>query len=107
MLDIERIRELAKDYDNVLVTTHTMKRFRERGICFDDVINGINTGKIIEQYPDDYPEPSCLILGSDVSGKSIHICAGTDNETLFIITVYYPSEEYWESNYEIRKEKRS
>ncbi len=105
MLDIKRLTELAENSDKVLTTAHTIKRFMERGICFDDVINGIKTGKIIEQYPNDYPHPSCLILGVDMHGKSIHICVGTDDEYLWLITVYYPSEEYWDSSFEIRKEK--
>ena len=105
MLNINRLKELAANSDKILVTSHTLKRFRERKISFDDVISGINTGKIIEQYPNDYPHPSCLILGFDISGNLIHICVGTDDEYLFIITVYYPDEEQWNNTFEIRKGK--
>ena len=77
----------------------------ERGIRLDDAINCINTGKIIEQYPNDYPYPSCLILGKDQQDKFIHACVGTDNENLWLITVYYPSCELWDETFEIRKER--
>ena len=34
---------------------------QERDISRADVKNGIATGEIIEDYPDDFPNPSCLI----------------------------------------------
>jgi hypothetical protein len=40
-------------------------RLRERGIKRADVINCIQSGEIIEQYLDDMPFPSCLILGGE------------------------------------------
>ncbi len=33
---------------------------QEREISRKDVISCINNGKIIEDYPDDFPSPSCL-----------------------------------------------
>lgn len=50
---------------------------RESQICFliginisrADVKNGIATGGIIEDYPEDYPNPSCLIFGYNVNGR--------------------------------------
>ncbi len=63
MLDIENLRKLAKDDNKVFIAQHAMQRFRERGIKYSDVINCIIVGEIIEQYPNDYPTPSCLILG--------------------------------------------
>ncbi|MFG6337693.1 MAG: DUF4258 domain-containing protein [Lachnospiraceae bacterium] len=32
-------------------------------MSINDIIFCIHEGEIIEQYPDDYPYPSCLILG--------------------------------------------
>jgi hypothetical protein len=42
---------------------HASERILERNITRDDVIESILHGKIIEEYPDDFPFPSCLILG--------------------------------------------
>ena len=39
---------------------------QERDISRNDVKNGIATGEIIEEYPEDYPNPSCLIFGYSV-----------------------------------------
>ena len=62
----------------------------QRDISRADVKNGIATGEIIEDYPDDYPNPSCLIFGYNVNGRILHIVAGCDNINIYIITAYYP-----------------
>ena len=35
----------------------------ERGIRRADVIRCLESGEIIEDYPDDFPHPSCLVFG--------------------------------------------
>ena len=52
---------------------------QERDISRADVKNGIATGEIIEDYLNDYPNPSCLIFGYNVNGRILHIVAGCDN----------------------------
>lgn len=58
---------------------------QERDISRLDVKNGIATGEIIEDYPDDYPNPSCLIFGYNVNGHILHIVAGCDNINIYIL----------------------
>ena len=60
---------------------------------------------IIEDYPDDYPYPSCLILGYAEDGRPLHLVCGAGEGTLFIITAYRPSPEKWGADWKIRKEK--
>lgn len=43
---------------------------QERDISRADVKNCIMHGEIIEDYPDDFPHPSCLIFGYTVIKKS-------------------------------------
>lgn len=51
----------------ILWTKHCLERMHERDISRADVKNCILTGEIIENYPDDYPNPSCLIFGYNVN----------------------------------------
>ena len=90
MLDIENLRKLMKDDSKVFVAQHAMQRFL--------------VGEIIEQYPNDYPTPSCLILGIDRLKQFMHVVCGTDGEYLWIITAYYPSKDKWENDFKTRKE---
>ena len=57
----------------ILWTQHCLQRMQERDISRLDVKNVIATGEIIEDYPDDYPNPSCLIFGYSVNGHIIQI----------------------------------
>ena len=88
--------------ENMEITIHAAKRLEQRGISVDDLISCIQTGEIIEQYPDDYPFPSCLILGSSIDGRPIHLVVGSDLETLWIVTAYYPDPAQWSADYKVR-----
>ena len=57
---------------------HAAKRLEQRGISIKDVMNCIMHGEIIEQYPTDYPYPSCLILGVTVDDKFLHTVIGSN-----------------------------
>ena len=74
-------------------STHAASRIQQRGILRIDVINCIMHGEIIEDYPTDYPHPSCLVFGHSVDDKIIHVVAGYDGEYMFIITAYFPNTD--------------
>ncbi|WP_026661136.1 DUF4258 domain-containing protein [Butyrivibrio sp. AC2005] len=92
--------------ENMVITQHSRKRFTERGISIHDVCMAIETGEIIEQYSEDFPFPSCLILGTS-NGKVIHVVASIDDGIIYIITAYIPNPEKWENDWRTRKEIRS
>ena len=75
----------------------------ERGILLREVMEAISRGEIIEQYPEDYPFPSCLILGFTINGRCIHVVISTDAGLIYLITAYEPSPEEWESDMKTRK----
>lgn len=76
----------------------------ERGILLEDVMNALNNGSIIEEYSDDYPFASCLILGTS-NEKNLHVCASLDDGYIYIITAYIPDSTRWESDLKTRKEE--
>ena len=69
MIELENLK-LYFERDAVFISDHAVKRFRERGIKIKDVRTAVYSGEIIEQYPDDYPYPSCLILGLSSAQKN-------------------------------------
>jgi len=101
MLQIEDIRELCKD-DTIVLTDHLLTRMRQRNIKWEDIKSTIRNGQIIEQYPADYPFPSCLI-----NWANLHIVCSMGNGLLYIITAYRPSQEKWEADNSIRKGDKS
>lgn len=97
------IRRLAQSDDKVIVSGHAAQRLRSRSIRYADVIAALTGGEIIEQYPEDYPYPSCLVLGAAVNGRYLHVVCGSDGEYLWIITAYYPSEDKWSDDFRTRR----
>lgn len=102
-LNIDTLRALCKD-DTIMITNHVFTRMRERNIDYDDVKNTVLTGKIIGQYPDDFSYPSCLVLGCVKNEQPLHVVVGVTEDSMWIVTAYYPDEDKWENNYEHRKE---
>ena len=102
-ITIEQLRLIAANSDKVIITSHSALRFRESKIYYDDIISAINSGEIIEEYPNDYPYPSCLILGLTVSNTSVHVVCGTEGNHLWIISAYFPSTDKWTSDFKTRK----
>lgn len=86
-MEIEQLRFLCKD-ETIQMTDHVYKKSRQRNIKFDDIKRCIMYGQIIEDYPNDFPFPSALILECSV-GKT-HSCSCRcrrwfvmDNNSLF------------------------
>ncbi len=105
MYTIEDFRKINKS-ENIIITLHGQLRLNERGITIDDVMNAINNGDIIEHYPDDFPFPSCLILGLSVQNTYIHIVVSMDEDKIYLITAYIPKSDKWEADFKTRKEAK-
>ena len=102
-IDLATLQSLVSE-GQILWTEHLALRLRERGIKRTDVIECMQNGVIIEEYPDDMPFPSCLINGTSISGKPLHVvCAQNFDVCCCMITAYYPNPEKWEDDYKTRK----
>lgn len=104
LLSIEIIRKYIEER-KINWTRHCLNRINQRGILISDVKNAIKNGKIIEYYYEDYPYPSCLILGYNINNRGIHIVCGIKEEMVYMITAYYPDTEKWEEDMKTRREK--
>ena len=83
---------------------HAIRRMFERRISVEDVNAALATGNTIEDYPDDTPYPSRLLLGY-AGARPLHVVAA-DNATegeQIIITVYEPDPAQWEPTFTLRK----
>ncbi len=88
-MNIDKVRELVISRQ-IKWTTHGMERMQERDISRTDVINCIMNGDIIEDYPDDFPHPSCLILGFRGTNRPLHAVIACDDFFVYVITAYVP-----------------
>ena len=91
-MNIEILRSCCSN-NHIRWSTQAASRIQQRGILRIDVINCIMHDEIIEDYPTDYPHPSCLVFGYSVDDKIIHVVAGYDGKYMFIITAYFPNTD--------------
>jgi hypothetical protein len=91
------------DTGKIIFRTHAIQRMFQRIIDGGDVRRILSSGETIEEYPDDTPYPSRLIMGW-IEKRPIHIVVAdniADNETI-IITVYEPESDKWSADFRRR-----
>jgi hypothetical protein len=87
----------------IVYRTHALVRMFQRRIRVEDVRGVIVNGETIEDYPDDIPYPSRLILGWS-GNRPLHVVAAyndADEETI-VITVYEPDPALWSEDFRRR-----
>ncbi len=97
---VDEIKRLAIQ-EQFEISVHARERMAERGVSTEELISLIINGDIIEDYSDDFPYPSVLILGY-ISGVPFHVVAAKGLNLAKIITVYRVEEERWH-HHRIRK----
>jgi hypothetical protein len=95
----------AIESDSIEWQRHALERMMERGISREIVKKVLLSGEIIEDYPNDKPYPSALLLGW-VEGEPFHVVTALDSESgcCFIITAYKPDLEHFEPDYKTRRQ---
>ena len=93
----DELRKLCRP-ETLMVTAHCMERISRRDIELSEVTQAIMKSEVIEDYPEDYPYPSALILGN-----GLHVVAGIGDGRLWLITAYRPDAEQWESDLKTRR----
>lgn len=101
-MNIDTIKQMCKD-SSIEVTGHILMRFQQRNISYEEIKEVILNGEIIEEYPDDYPYPSCLILGMTIKNRVIHVVVGISDTKLWLITAYIPNVDQWDADFKKRR----
>ena len=90
--------------EKLIFRVHAVQRMFQRRISVEDVRHVLDTGEVIEEYPDDIPYPSRLILG-ERNQRPLHVVAAenTLNQETIVVTVYEPDPDQWEPGFRRRK----
>jgi hypothetical protein len=89
-----------KSYPKLIFRIHALARRAQRGFEPEDIRSTIVNGTIIEEYPEDVPYPSFLVMLWQ-GQRPVHLVAANNNadgETI-IITVYEPDPQKWNSGF--------
>ncbi|WIG58690.1 MAG: hypothetical protein OJF49_001436 [Ktedonobacterales bacterium] len=92
------------DCSAVIFSGHATQRMFERGLSTADILSVIQQGEVIEDYPNDTPHPSCLLLGF-VGATPIHTVIAKHAATgrCIVVTVYVPNPTRWSADFKIRR----
>lgn len=76
----------------------------ERGVSIADVRYALQSGRVIEAYPDDEPYPSRLILAW-LGSRPLHVVVAQvpEGDEVIVITVYEPDPRKWEAGFSRRR----
>lgn len=94
------MRERQFGNERLVFRVHAIQRMFERGINERDIRQVLDAGEVIQEYPDDLPYPSRLVLGWRGS-RPIHVVVANDmdNREIVVITVYEPDPAEWEPDF--------
>ncbi len=107
-LDEEFLRLVReKATQRLLFLPHALRQMLkpDRMIEASEVRKTVETGELIEDYPEDVRGHSCLMLGSGIDGRPIHVVCSPKDEYLAIITAYLPDAQNWIDDFRTRRPK--
>ena len=89
--------------EHLVFSTHALRRMLKHRIMSDQVRVVLERGERIEEYPDDTPLPSYLMLGR--FGRNLHVVAADDSsaDETIVITTYEPDPKEWEPDLKTRR----
>lgn len=102
---LERVRVLVARGE-VRISLHGYDEIAADKILVHDVIEGLTSAVVIEDYPD-YPKGPCvLVLEQDGSGQPIHVVWGVpagQESPAVVVTAYTPDPLKWEETWQRRR----
>ena len=102
LLDIAVLRQAVQE-NRYLITLHAQQRMGLRRITHEDVRNVVTTGDVIEQYPDNLPDPKVLFM-AHVGGEPLYVSCAFDGTCAYIITVHRHDANRWLDPWTRRKD---
>jgi len=101
--------EIRKCLVNCRFTDHARRKMEAESfgtIRVEEIMQALDSGEIIEEYPEDVPYPSCLVLGRTATGRPNHVvCApAAAEQRVIIITTYQPDPAQWDEGFRHRRQ---
>ncbi|MCR2830917.1 DUF4258 domain-containing protein [Acidithiobacillus ferrooxidans] len=89
--------------DDVCFSRHALQRMFQRAITQEAVLHTLGNGQVVEEYLDDRPYPSRLLLGNQ-GGCPLHVVVAYDpaNRQCIVITAYIPGPDQWDDTFSRR-----
>ena len=101
---VASLRARVWQVTRLVFRVHAVQRMFERQLSVEDVRQALASGENIEEYPNDRPYPSRLVLGWCES-RPLHVVVAdnADDGELIVITVYEPDAALWSDDLRRRR----
>jgi len=102
---LEQIKSLVVKGE-VRVSSHGYDELMEDGLFVRDVVEGLSSAELVEDYPDFPKGPCVLVLEEDRGGKPIHVVWGIpkgETTPAVLVTAYRPAAERWSADFRRRR----
>jgi hypothetical protein len=93
---LTRIRNQIAE-DAVLLTQHAQQEMVVEEVGLAEVYQALESGAVLENYPDHRRGACCLVGGYTLAGRALHVVCTTARAELIVITVYEPKPPKWMS----------
>ena len=100
------VRMVARD--NYRVSDHAYEEMVKDDIMPSQIVSGLESAVVVEDYPDANRGPSVLILCSDGNRYPLHAVWGIPRQKpdmAVLITAYRPDPDVWSDDFLKRKKK--
>jgi hypothetical protein len=104
---LRRIQTLVLAGD-VHVSDHGYEELAKDDILLEDVIVGIATAVLVEEYPDRFRGPGVLTFQQDKHGQPIHVVwalPANERRPAILVTAYRPDPGLWDADFKQRKDR--
>jgi hypothetical protein len=102
---LTRVRVLVAE-GKVRVSDHGYDELADDDILVIDVLDGVRSAILVEDYPEFGKGPSVLVLQQDAAGRPIHVVWSIPKgrtEPAVVVTAYRPDLSRWSSDFTKRK----
>ncbi len=90
--------------ERLVFRVHAIRRMAQRGLSAEDIRRVLDSGEVIEEYSEDDPYPSRLMLGW-IGSRPLHVAAADNRDDLetLVITLYELEPAQWEPDFRTRR----
>jgi len=92
---ILRLFREAVQKQQIKISLHATQEALAENITRSEIEAALLGAQVLEDYPDWWLGPSCLVHGQTQSGRDLHILASYSELPITIITVYEPRLPKW------------
>ena len=98
---LKRIRQLVAE-GSVRISDHGYDELAAGGILAGEVLAGVESAQLVEDYPQYGKGPCALVLQADRQSRPIHAVWGIPkdrNGPAVLVTAYRPDPNLWENGF--------